>query len=236
MPFNRKYGRKRNIPRRRKWYKKSKIMRPLQPKVYHFKRVFEEIVDLNQTDAGQGWIQNDNGVYKQFVYALNELPGYTDFTNLFQMYKLTGASVKMYFSNTNSEERDTQSFSNSQLLMRIAPNPSGTTASVLVNPLNQQWFNECQATKRRLCLNAMGKPLATYTKLKQLSEVYHNVGNSDYQVVSPKWISTGENATPHYGLNCRLDRVSGEPLTSGFNNSQKVRIMTTLYVACKQVV
>lgn len=226
---------KKTYPRRRRQFRKrrSKIMRPMRMQIYKFKRTFEEFATISAAETS--WVSNDNGLYKQFVYQLTDVPGYTDFTNLFHMYKLTGASVKMYFSNTGSEITQDQQFSNSQLLMRIAPNNSGAAANPVTRPLNQQWFNETQSTKKRLCLNSMGKPLVTYTKLKQLSEVYHSAIDNDYTIKVPTWISTTEVSTPHYGLNCRLDRVDGEALTTGFTNAQKIRIMTTLYISCKQV-
>lgn len=208
----------------------------MRPVTFKFKRVFENIVDLHADQGGSdGWVDNDGGLYKQFVYNLTELPGYTDFTNLFHSYRLTGCNMKMYFSNNVSGMNDAQSFANSQILMRIAPNLNGASANALTSPLNQQWFNETAATKRRLCLNTMGRPLTTYTRLKQLGEVYHNSANSDYTIQAPKWISTGEPSTPHYGLNCRLDRVDGSTFTAGSHNNQKVRIMHTIYFECRQV-
>ena len=234
--YSKRYsGANRYKSKRKRYNPKRSLTKALQPKTYYFKRTFEEIVNFTQADAGDGWVNNDNGIYKQFVYALNELPGYTDFTNLFSMYKITGAKVQMYFSNTGSEDRDGQAFSNNQLLMRIAPNPQGTSHSVMLNPLDQKWFNEVQSTKTRLCLNAVGKPVSTYTSLKQLTMLYHSGSDTDYAVTKPKWISTGEVSTPHYGMNCRFDRVSGEAFTAGFNNNQMVRVRTTLYVACKMV-
>ena len=233
-PYVRKYGR-----RRRYGVARSKVGRPMKPVTYTFKRCFEELVDLKVDQGGtDGWVEEGTGLYKQFVYNLSLLPDYTDFTNLFHSYKITGVSMKMYFSNTNSGTNNTSSamnHANSQVLMRVAPNPDGASANILTNPLSIDWFNQTSSTKRRLCLNTIGKPITTYTKLKQLGEVYHNTGNTDYTIKTPKWLSTKEPSTPHYGMNCRLDRVDGGTFTAGYNNNQVVRIIHTVYIKCRQV-
>lgn len=231
MPIVRRRKRvKRKQPTMRRRIANSRIGRPMKPATFKFKRTFEQIVDLAAVPSASGWIPSGNGIYKQFVYDLSLLPNATDFTNLFSEYKLTGVSVKMYFSNNISGSTGTNS-SNNQLIMRISPNPNGST-----NTLTEQFFNESQSTKKKLCLNTLGKPLSIYQPLKQLNYSYNNsIGSNSYTAQRPRFITTQDQTVEHYGLNCRIDRVDGQALTTGLNNTQFVRIQHTVYLTTKQV-
>lgn len=219
---------KRNWKRR----KNTKLPRALKPVSFKFKRSFQEIVDL-QAIPTANWIPNVNGLYRQFVYKLEDLPGYGDFQNLFHSYKLTGVSVKFYFSNTSSSTMQSGDYlGNSQILMRIAPNPNGQVPVTLT----ENFFLETQSAKTRLCLNTTGRPLIVYSKLKQASNLYNaDAVLPDYAMITPKWIATNEPQCSHYGLNCRLDRADGQGFTTGYSNHQFVRIIHTLYIETRQV-
>lgn len=233
MPIVRRRKRvKRKQPLMKRRVANSKIGRPMKPATFRFKRTFEQVVDLAAIPSASGWIPSGNGIYKQFVYDLSLLPNSSDFTNLFSEYKLTGVAVKMYFSNNISGSAPSGSgHSNSQLLMRISPNPNGSS-----DTLTEQFFNESQSTKKRLCLNTLGKPVSIYQPLKQLNYAYNNsIGSNSYTAQKPRFITTQDQTVEHYGLNCRIDRVDGQALTTGSTNTQYVRIQHTVYLTTKQV-
>ena len=71
--------------------------------------------------------------------------------------------------------------------------------------------------------------------LKQANEVYQSSTVSRNTLQSPKWIATENDAVPHFGFNLMFQRVDGTGFTSGFNNYQSVRILTTIYLECKKV-
>jgi len=54
-------------------------------------------------------------------------------------------------------------------------------------------------------------------------------------MMTPKFINTGATNVVHYGMGVRIERVDGAAFTSGFANTQKVRMVTTLYIECRQV-
>lgn len=240
MPkYNKRYNRRYRRRRRRSRFN-MKVARPMRPQTFRFKRSYQEIRDMSGSSA-DGWTSSGNGLYKQFIYQLNMLPGNTDFINLFARYKLTSVSIKMYFSQTVSDtfqEPVTSGtgggpkFASSQLIMRIAPNPNGASTA-----LPEQYFLETASTKTRLCLNTLGKPLSVYSPLFTLSETYKSSlpTGTAYSAQKPRYISTLEPDVPHYGLNCRLDRADGQPMSTSMYNYQKVRIIHTLYFQCQQV-
>lgn len=234
MLFNKRKIR-RNFRRRRRAAPPRKranlrVARPLRAVSFRFKRQFQEIVYLQNPVTN--WTPEAKGLYRQFVYALNELPGYTDFTALFASYRLTGVKVDMYFSNTGSTTMQEGNYvANSQILLRTAPWPNGQTQA-----LTEDQMLETSSTKTQLALKNNGRPCTSFTKLRQLSNTYQAaLTPPDYVMVRPKWIATTEVATPHYGLNVRLDRVDGQDFTTGFENGQFMRIIHTVYLETRQV-
>jgi len=51
----------------------------------------------------------------------------------------------------------------------------------------------------------------------------------------PKFISTEQPDTPHWGYNMMLQRVDGSGFSDGHSNYQAVKILTTIYLECKKV-
>jgi len=69
-------------------------------------------------------------------------------------------------------------------------------------------------------------------RLKQLNSIYQSPLNTDYTVVRPRYISTTEVATPHYGMNVHIAKVDGSTFTT---NSARLKIFEKIYLTCKQV-
>jgi len=210
------------------------IAKPMKPSVHFFKRTIAETISLGATPP-DGWVSDGaHGIYPSGFFSLDSLPVYQDFQNLFSQYKIAAVSQKLYFSVTSSgstlDGAALPAFNNSQILMRCVPHRIGSSEVV-----NDEFLNQQQVVKRRLCINTMGKPVSVYTKLKTLSETYNSAVDSDYSAQWPKFISTGEASTPHYGINMHLQRIDGLQFASGHNNNQRVRIESTLYLVCKHV-
>lgn len=237
VKYRRPY-RPRRRPRKRTMTRKPtfKMAKPLKPKTYFFKRCFSEVVQLNTQSPPLGWSVTGNALYRQFVYKLSDLAQYTDFTNLFNQYKLTGVKIQLLFSNTQSGQvANTVStapqvlHSNSQVIMWIAPNPTGVAQTV-----GPDEMLKISAHKKRLCLNG-GKPITVYRKLKQLQETHGGAGNTDFAFVNPRLISTSEPHTLHYGQNICLERADQGLFANNSTNYQSVRIIYTYYIMTRQV-
>lgn len=70
--------------------------------------------------------------------------------------------------------------------------------------------------------------------LKQLNNLYSTASGlgSDYSTVKPRYISTTETTTPHYGLNIHIRKIDGTPYVAGGND---MLVKEELLLTCRQV-
>lgn len=228
---------KKTYNNKKKMYKKRNIGRPPSralsaPRPYLFKRTISEVETL--IGSNTYWISNGNNLGKAFAFSLASMAQETDFKNLFKYYRLKGARVRMYFSNTGSNatsESGTSSFPNSQIMVTIDRNLNGETGGVA----DENNYLQSQTAKRRIALGGDRRPIDIYMPLRQSSLLYETSVLARNSLQSPKWVATANDQIPHYGFNLMFQRVDGEGFTSGFGNSQSVRIITTIYLECKKV-
>ena len=178
-----KYGRRpatrrrprRSVRRPRRTRTQSLVPRGLTPSVYRFKRDIEQTLALSSDPPPEGWTADgSNRVYRQMGWSLGALGDNSDFVNLFAQYRLRGARVRMYFSNTVSGAMgNSNSQSNSQLMVRMAPNQTGQ-----VDTLDNAYWQQAQAKKYRLAING-GRPLDIYMPLKQANLVTSSTGSAN---------------------------------------------------------
>lgn len=233
MPRKRKANKKKNTNAN----KKRALARPqrgLTPSVHIFRRSLEQTIQLSTTSVPEGWYASGNNLYKNWGFSLSSMGSFSEFTDLFKFYKISGARIQMYFSNTGSQPTmgSNMYYPNSQILMHIDTNRDGEDSST--SGLSQTYLNS-QTAKKKLCLNSMGKPVEVYMPLRQQSLMYGGTANTDYATVKPRWISCTEPTTPHFGFKTMLQRVDGQPFQSITTNTQYVKIITTLYFQCKKV-
>lgn len=237
MPFKRKFRRKRNFRKKRPI---GRPQRGLNQGVYLFKRRTTQVVQLSDTTLPTGWLaSSDNGVYKPWAFNLAQVNDLTDFTKLFKQYKICGVKLELSFNNTQSSvtggPAGTPNVSTgSQLQVYTIPNRSGASRNNVTDPLTEKICLDTQACKKRLALNG-GRPIKIYMRTNQLAQMYASALNTDYAVTKPRYISSGETTTEHYGVEMYINRVDGETLSSNIANEQRVRITATYYIACKGV-
>lgn len=233
----RTYKRKR-APRTTRRYKrkamkkKAVVPRSMRPLRYTFKRDLEQTIQLNGSTAPDGWYNDGNyRIYTNLAWSLASLGATTDFTNLFRQYKINGARVRMYFSNTASTTTELGSnsyYTNSQILCRMATNQRGTDE--VLN--NSYWFQR-QAKKYKTALNG-GRPIDIYMPLTILSEVASSTGSSNV-MRKPSYVSTANTNIVHHGLNIALERVDGQGFSQNQSNYQYCKLITTLYLEFRGV-
>ncbi len=222
-----KMVRKRNNKKRARV---QRVARPFLPAVYKFKRSVQQIVPLNQNNGL--WVNNDTGgIANTFVFKLSDLNEVSDFTNLFKYYKISAVRAQMYFSNTITDLGLASRFANNQLLIWTDINQNGTVAAA---DQNIAYLNS-QTAKKRICLTTDRKPIDLYMPVKLSNTVYESAVGSDYTLMRPKWISTNEDSTPHYGANMSISRVSEQTLTDSSSNPSYMKIIFTYYIQCKKV-
>lgn len=233
MPYlKKKYIRRRPYRRFRGYKKKkkagSKISKLLTPPTYRFKRSLQETLILNSASAPTNWTALENGIVITYSFSLSSINARTDFTNLYKQYRLKGVRMTGYYSNTQS------TVYNSNTLMYMIQSPFGNTTPT---DLTETFFLDHQLHKRKVCLNSRGgKCFDIFTPLFQLQETYAGTLNTDYALTRPRWISSKEPDTPHYGVSMRLQRVDGNPwTTSSENEYPSIKIIYTLYLECRHV-
>ena len=210
---------------KKKYQKKRTIGRPPRralgaPRPYLFKRTISEVETLSTDNTY--WQSSSNNLGKAFAFSLASLAQETDFQNLFKYYRLKGARVRMYFSNTGSiatSESGTSTFPNSQIMVTIDRNMNGETGGVA----DENTYLQSQTAKRRIALGGDRKPIDIYMPLKQANEVYEStvtIGGvqtsiSRNTLKSPSWLATENDSVPHFGFNLMFQKVNGDAFTTG---------------------
>lgn len=213
----------RRKPKMVKRYRKNarRGMSIPKPLVFKFKRDIEQILLLNGSSPPEGWTYDSTSrrIYRQLGWSLGSMGEITDFQNLFKQYRLKGARMKLFFSNTQSDSQASNSYSNSQLMVRMAPNQSG-----VAEVLDSSYWQQIQAKKYKLALNG-GRPIDIYMPLKQANIITSSTGTAN-TMVSPKFINTIQDNVVHYGINMSFERVDGQDFSGNHNNYQYASIVT----------
>lgn len=227
MPFKRNY-KKRRPARKKRVYRVRKSVIP-RPKVYPFHRTREELLALENPSAGAtGWVQTtDDCVVKTFAWNLSELPNYTEFTGLYEQYKINMAILQIFPTYSSVVSTDAAIVSNN-MIITIWPNVHGQplTAAFARADLHQ-------IQRKRQFMLPTNRPTKVKMFLRQLSNTYGGSAiNTDFATVKPRYINTLEPLCPHYGMNVHISRVDRGTFTT---NSARLLIKERVYLTCKQV-
>lgn len=233
MPYARRNYRRRNMRRNiRRRYRRGRptTRRPtnfnnrnqLRPSVYPFTRQFEQMLVLESPSGNFGDAQ-DNLVVGTMQVALSNLPNYTEFTTLFQAYKINALTITV----TPSYQVDADPTTGENIICDIWSNPYGVGPGTLFS-----LSDLLQIQKRQSFIMPTKTRFTRSMKLSQLSEVYGSTTNTDYTRTKPKYIATSEPHTPHFGLSFCFRRPDGAAMT---NMSPRLLINATAKLTCKQV-
>lgn len=200
-------------------------MRVPKPRVMAFGRSTEYLLPLES--PSNGWIQTtDDALVKTFDFNLAELPNETDFTNLFSQYKLNMAILKIYPS-ASQVVVSTGAAGTQNMIITVWANTHGV-------PLTSVFQNSdlLEIQRKKAWMFPLNKPTTIKMPLRQLSNTYAGSLNTDYATIKPRYISTGETTTPHYGMNVHIRKMDG---TAFGSNSARLLIRQKIYLTCKQV-
>jgi len=216
MPYYRKkrvYRKKRPMRRNRRKYTR-RIPRSLgnpNQKVYYFKR-FTTLGTIVVTTAS-------SNAYGASVFSLDQLPGYTEFTNLFDFYKIK--AIKLSFIPTSNVTMQTGNSSttvantiyNNRIFTVIDYNDAGIPSSVneLREYSNCKWSPNNKIHKRYIVPN----PLADATD------------DSTISLQNKPWVPSTNYAMDYYAIKWAIE-----------NNSAGVgielyKMEAKFYIACK---
>ena len=210
MPY-----RKRPMRRRRPYRKRGATTRRptnfnnknmLTPNVYPICRQFENLVVLENPPSGGNFIAAaDNMVVGHVECNLGELPGYTELTSLFAQYKLNAVTLTC----TPTYQQDVDPTSTETVICDIWRSNHGDTPTAAF-----QISDLLQIQKRQTFIMPQRKSFKRSMMLNQLSNTYAGTTNNDYTIQKPRYLSTSEGTTPHYGINFCFRRPDGAAFTT----------------------
>lgn len=229
----------KKIKRKGTPYKKKKTgfrkRRGLRQQIVPFTRLEQFAGNLRTLVTQDSWLETttvteQQGLVKTMVFQMDVLPGIAvDIPNLFKMYRINAVRIEMIPASTQVAAPN-----NSGLYLRMKPNRTGTVLTA-ANTLDE--WNQNMAVKRFVI--PRNRTTVLYMKLNQLVYTYRGSplappGNFSYGVIKPKWIETTDLGCDHYGIDARIDTLSGENITD-IEDGIAFTFIYKYYFQCKGV-
>lgn len=213
MVYRRTYRRRRPTMRRlrrpvyRRRLRTSRRPRLSSLKVHHFRRTFT-LTQLGSSNAG--------AVLGGYNFTLSQLPNYTEFTNLFDSYRINKILVKFIPSHNSSDVgAGGQYIPNFHTILDY--NDSTAPASLNAMYEYQNWrMSRGVSAHKRIWTPASLDSVATTAGVASSNPTYK------------QWISTSSADIPHYGLKYGI-----EPSVA--LNDIVWSVYVTMYFSCKSV-
>lgn len=151
------------------------------------------------------------------TFSLNNVLGTTDFTNLFDRYKITGVKYKIMF------QCNTAAVQGSQVLpiLHYVKDEDDNNIPSSLNDINQ----------KQLCkVKVMGATtmISYFIKPKVAKDIYQSAIATSYAVEKAPYINSTYATTPHYGLKAWMNQVYAVAA-----NNTAVTIEPVYYIACR---
>lgn len=182
----------------------------LRRDTHYFKRSFAQIAP----GAFVG-----NAVYAPYLnsysFSLGQLPQVSEFTNLFDRYKITHVQLR-FFLKIDPSAQTAANASFPKLYFVKDYNDTSTPSNL--DELRQH--NKCQVR----VLNP-NRPIIVNIKPAVLSETYRGVATTTYSPKWRQWVDCTHTDVPHYGLKWGIDDFT--------NTNYKLDIEGKMWFACK---
>lgn len=185
---------------------KSMLMRPISQQIHRFRRNYQALTITGNVAYAP---------YQQsFDTRLSYLPNATEFSNLYDQFKITYV-VHRFF---------------------LEVDPSAQTAATAIFPklyyvrdqdsLGLLTLDEIRERSNcRIKVLTPQRPVIVKYKPNILQEVYRGTVTTTYSPKWNTWIDMSNTDASHYGLIWALDNLT--------NTNLKVNVQTTVYFACK---
>lgn len=210
MAYRRKTYRRRNLRRkaRRSFKRRASRINKKGVAIHYFKRTF--VAECSVTNAG--W-QNQTTLGAYSALQLQNVPGYTEFTSMYDQYKICGLRQKFIFNRTSTETSGSSEMP--QLLTVNDFNDSTALA------------NEAEALEyASYKMRRLDKPVSRYYR-PSINVTVPNATSG--MAVKSRWLNTSEVDIDHFGLKVAVDTISSATGTT----IGTLRIYYTFYLAFK---
>lgn len=185
------FKRKRNGRGAGRPAKRRRIMRRIRgalKRVHSFSRTvqFTDLAYLDQTDREYS-----------FQFKLNDLNNYTEFTNLYEMYRICAIKIRLIPSNNVSDITSTQAIPQ---LMWVRDMDDATL------PASRAELMEYPGVR----ITRLTGPRTIYIKHPRVARAIYNGLTTAYGEGRPNtWVDSENEDVPHYGLKAILMNTSG---------------------------
>jgi len=160
------------------------------------------------------------GVKAGLTFKLSDLDSYTEFTNLFDEYRIIAVKLefKSYFNNQSISDVQDDSLVIPDFYTVIDHNDASAPASRAAL-LDYETLRHSRLTR----------PHKRYFKVNTLAEMYQSGTEGVVATKWKQWIDTGHPDLPHYGLKYFADAIGGA------NKDFKIQPTYTYYFQCRSV-
>lgn len=190
----------------------SKSLISRVPKIHYFKRTFVDSVALSDSFflAPVGSLGMTNS------FTIDQLPNVTDFTSLYEEYKLCGIKRKFVYDRNSAESSATGG---------IIPN------LVTVN----DWRDGSDLGSENAALeyksfkvSRLDKPVSRYYK-PAIAVGEANGGTGNNFIKFGAWLTTAQTDSPHFGLKWGITTNANTTVI----HIGDLKVYTTVYLACR---
>lgn len=225
---------------------KLAVAKGLRQQMIPFKRTVTQILDTDQTSnfptdwgLSSGDITGYYALLGTQIFQFSQLPEHANIAALYKFYKINCVVVKLYPCYSNTVANGATSISNSasyqgqNIVVTYVKNQTGVGLSSTID--NDYWLTQ-QARKTKIITGTRPIVFKVYPKI--LNEVYASITNTDYTLMKPKFISTTETSTPHFGLDMAFTFTDfndpiRQDLAANFRTPIKFRMDMTYYMTLK---
>lgn len=212
MVMKKKYTRLSRSARRKYGKRKQYINRKGQ-NIHLFKRTVLQTVAI--TNAGFVGAQTLFGTLG-IEHQLDSLPNYSDFTNMYDSYKICGIKKKFVFNRNNADVQLTTAGAELPMLLTVNDFNDKT------DPANENAMLEYASFKQA----RLDRPVKRYFRPSiLLGDGTSTTSNS----VKSRWLSTADADAEHFGLKWAVNTVS----TATGATIGTLKVYTTYYIACR---
>lgn len=199
-------GRRRRIRLRRR-PGVARGMRIRRNPVYSFVRT-KQLTSIN--------LQTASDTLGRITFQLDNLDNYTEFTNLFQQFRILGVKLTFVpYVTSNDANPIATTYVMPNIHTVIDHDDSGTPA----NLAEIMQFRNHRMTR-------LNRVHSRYIKPSILMSAYETALTSAYIPKWKQWVSTDDYTTPHYGLKYFIDQSS---------TALTIRVFAKFYFQCKDL-
>jgi len=205
----------------RRYKQRARAMR--SARVNRMIHSFKRMVSLGTYTATATSV-TDTPVAKAFSFQLTDLPNVTEYSSLFDQYKISGVQLrivpKVAMTTQGSSTGTIQTVGYGQVVTAIDFDDAA-------NPTAKDELLQYQNAK----VTQASRLHTRFIKPRILDTVWVNSISSGYQSVRPGWVDLANTNMPHYGIKLWVDA----PANSGGTTSSSVAydVYAVYYFKCK---